>query len=56
MAAQHCLGGEIVNHQRAVTPNYSFNRTRYGKHRKPGLRHMVHHLSPGLRCLLPRAG
>jgi hypothetical protein len=39
-----------------VRPNTSFNRTRYGKHRKPGLRHMVHHLSPGLRCSPPRAG
>jgi hypothetical protein len=42
--------------RRAVTPNHSFNRTRYGKRRKPGLRHMVHHLSPGLRRLPPRAG
>ena len=40
----------------AVTPNPSLNRTRYGKHRKPGLRHMVHHLVPGLRCLPPQAG
>jgi hypothetical protein len=38
-----------------MRPNPSLNRTRYGKHRKPGLRHMVHHLSPGLRCLPPRA-
>jgi hypothetical protein len=37
-------------------PNHSFNRTRYGKRRKPGLRHMVHHLSPGLRRLPPWAG
>ena len=37
-------------------PNNSFNRTRYGKRRKPGLRHMVHHLSPGFRRLPPRAG
>jgi hypothetical protein len=36
--------------------NPSFNRTRYGKRRKPGLRHMVHHLSPGLRRLPPQAG
>jgi hypothetical protein len=41
---------------RRVRPNNSFNRTRYGKHRKPGLRHMVHHLSPGLRRLPPQAG
>jgi hypothetical protein len=40
----------------AVLPNTSFNRTRYGKRRKPGLRHLVHHLSPGFRRLPPRAG
>jgi hypothetical protein len=34
-----------------MRPNHSLNRTRYGKRRKPGLRHMVHHLSPGLRRL-----
>jgi hypothetical protein len=39
-----------------MTPNPSFNRTRYGKRRKPELRHMVHHLSSGLRRLPPRAG
>jgi hypothetical protein len=39
-----------------ATPNPSFNRTRYGKRRKPGLRHMVHYLSPGLRRLPPQAG
>jgi hypothetical protein len=37
-------------------PNPSLNRTRYGKHRKPELRHMVHHLSSGLRRLPPQAG
>lgn len=31
----------------AVTANPSCNRTRYGKRRKPGLRHMAHHLNPG---------
>jgi hypothetical protein len=40
----------------ALPPNPSLNRTRYGKHRKPSLRHMVHHLSLGLRCLPPQAG
>jgi hypothetical protein len=40
----------------SVRPNTSLNRTRYGKHRKPGPRHMVHHLVPGLRCSPPRAG
>jgi hypothetical protein len=39
-----------------MTPNPSFNRTRYGKRRKPELRHMVHHLSSGLRRLPPQAG
>ena len=29
-----------------MTRNHSFNRTRYGKRREPGLRHLVHHLSP----------
>jgi len=38
-----------------VTPNPSFKPTRYGRQRKPGLRHLVHHLSPGLRRLPPRA-
>ena len=32
------------------------NRTRYGKHRKPGPRHMVHHREPGLRCSPPQTG
>jgi hypothetical protein len=40
----------------AVLPNPSLNRTRYGKRRKPGPRHMVHHRVPGLRRLPPRAG
>ena len=39
-----------------VTPNPSLNLTRYGKRRKPGLQHMVHHRSPGLRRSPPRAG
>jgi hypothetical protein len=45
-----------AGHQAKLRPNNSLNRTRYGKHRKPGLRHMVYHLSPGLRRLPPRAG
>jgi hypothetical protein len=40
----------------AVRPNPSLNRTRYGKQRKPGPRHIVHHLVPGLRRLPPQAG
>jgi hypothetical protein len=41
--------------RRALRPNPSFKPTRYGRQRKPGLRHLVHHLSPGLRCLPLRA-
>jgi hypothetical protein len=41
--------------QRPVRPNPSFKPTRYGRQRKPGPRHMVHHRVPGLRCLPPRA-
>ena len=36
-----------------VQPNPSLKPTRYGRRRKPGLRHSVHHLSPGLRRLPP---
>jgi hypothetical protein len=39
----------------SVLPNPSLKLTRYGRHCKPGLRHTVHHLSPGLQCLPPRA-
>jgi hypothetical protein len=47
----------VKNHARSsrATPNPSFKPTRYGRQRKPGLRHLVHHLSPGLRCLPTRA-
>lgn len=38
-----------------VGPNPSFEPTRYGRQRKPGSRHMVHHREPGLRRLPPRA-
>jgi len=53
-----CSSQRGINRPRAaatVRPNPSFRPTRYGRHRKPGLRHLVHHLSPGLRCL-PRKG
>ncbi len=36
-------------------PNPSLKLTRYGRHCKPGLRHTVHPLSPGLQRLPPRA-
>ena len=43
--------------KRRVRPNPSLNhRTCYGKHRKPGPRHLVHHREPGLRHLPPQAG
>jgi hypothetical protein len=41
--------------RRTVLPNPSLEPTRYGRQRKPGLRHLVHHLSPGLRRLPPRS-
>jgi hypothetical protein len=41
----------------SLRPNPSLNhRTRYGKHRKPGPRHLVHHREPGLRRSPPQAG
>ncbi len=39
----------------AVQPNPSLKLTRYGRLCKPGLWHMVHHHSPGLHSLPPRA-
>ena len=36
---------------RKVRPNTSFNRTRYGRRRKPGLHHASYPCSPGLRRL-----
>jgi hypothetical protein len=38
-----------------VLPNPSLKLTRYGMRRKPGPRHMVHHRSPGLQRMPPRA-
>jgi len=32
-----------------MMPNPYFNHARYGKSRKARLRHMEHHLGPGLR-------
>ena len=48
--------GDVLELRVAASSNPSFNRTRYGKRRKPGPRHMVHHREPGLRRLPPRAG
>jgi hypothetical protein len=53
MFANGCKGLSASDPAR---PNNSLNRTRYGKRRKPGLRNMVHYLSPGLRRLPPQAG
>jgi hypothetical protein len=36
---------------RTVMPNPSLKLTRYGRLCKPGLRHSVHYLSPGLQSL-----
>ena len=49
-------GSKVVSAHPRARPNPSLNRTRYGKQRKPGLRHLVHHRSPGLRCSPPRSG
>jgi len=38
-----------------VRPNPSLKLTRYGRRRKAGPRHMVHHRAPALRRLPPRA-
>ena len=55
--AEALLESEKPQLLQPARPNPSLNhRTRYGKRRKPGLRHMVHHLSPGLRRLPPQAG
>ena len=39
----------------SARPNPSLKLTRYGRRCKPGPRHMVHHRSPGLQRLPPRA-
>jgi hypothetical protein len=38
-----------------VTPNPSLKLTRYGRRRKAGPRHLVHHREPALRRQPPRA-
>jgi hypothetical protein len=48
-------GSHTVRPPCALRPNPSFKPTRYGRQRKPGPRHMVHHRVPGLRRLPPRA-
>lgn len=39
----------------ALPANPSLKLTRYGRHCKPGPRHIVHHREPGLQRLAPRA-
>lgn len=39
----------------SVSLNPSLKPTRYGRRRKPGLRHSAHDLNPGLRRLPPRS-
>ena len=56
-SARRILGNPTSAGLPSARPNPSLNhRTRYGKHRKPGPRHMVHHREPGLRRLPPQAG
>ena len=45
-----------VASQGASRPNPSVNLTRYGRRRKAGPRHMVHHRVPALRRLPTRSG
>jgi len=56
MARPWALQAKCTSAPRPAWPNLSLNRTRYGRRRKPGPRHMVHHRVPGLRRLPPRAG
>jgi len=51
-----CMVGRAMSAEGpSPRPNTSLEPTRSGRQRKPGLRHAVHHLSPGLRRLPPRA-
>jgi hypothetical protein len=45
----------LVTRARRAMPNPLLEPTRSDRQRKPGLRHLVHHLSPGLRRLPPRS-
>ncbi len=48
-------GSHAVRPPCALRPNPSLKLTRYGMRCKPGPRHMVHHRSPGLQRMPPRA-
>jgi hypothetical protein len=54
-SARRVLGTSPTAGLPQVRPNPSLKLTRYGRLCKPGLRHTVHHLSPGLQSLPPRA-
>ena len=54
-SSRRVLGNSTPAGLPSARPNPSLKLTRYGRQRKPGLRHLVHHLSPGLRCLPTRA-
>ena len=49
-------GGACDGLTMKAVANHSLKWTRYGKRRKPGLRHMVHQISPGLLRLPPQIG
>jgi len=52
---QHSISGAPGALRTSGWPNRSLKLTRYGRHCKPGPRHMVHHREPGLQRLPPRA-
>jgi len=54
-SASRVLGKSLTAGLPSARPNPSLKLTRYGRLCKPGLRHTVHHLSPGLQSLPPRA-
>jgi len=49
-------GAERKQRPAAMTPNPSFNRTRYGRPPWPGRRYAVHFRQPGQGVLPPHAG
>ena len=54
-SARRVFGTQPTAGLPSARPNPSLKLTRYGRLCKPGLRHTVHHLSPGLQSLPPRA-
>ena len=53
MSCQVLGSGSLTRGTGRVRPNPSLEPTRYGRHRKAGLRYAVHSLSPALRCPPP---